>query len=222
MADAVKFSHIIWDFNGTLLDDVDVGIKSVNMLLEKRGLPLIDSVERYHALFGFPVIDYYRRLGFDFEAESYASLAVEWVENYRLLSEGCSARAGVVEALGFFKRYGAKQEVLSASESGLLSGQLQKLGILGDFEGVYGSDNIYAHGKEDIARRWRLEVKPRRALFIGDTVQDFAAALSAGAECALVCGGHQSRAALEGCGCPVFDSFAELTDAVAGNLFLDT
>ena len=67
----MKYEHIIWDFNGTLLDDVWTGIVSVNKLLEDRGLPKIASVEDYRRVFRFPIIEYYRSLGFDFDKEPY-------------------------------------------------------------------------------------------------------------------------------------------------------
>ena len=76
---------VIWDFNGTLLDDVQAGIDSVNTLLVEREIPTVESVEKYREVFRFPIIDYYRALGFDFDAEPYEIIAHEWVENYRRL-----------------------------------------------------------------------------------------------------------------------------------------
>ena len=76
----MKYTHIIWDFNGTVLDDVEAGIRSVNDMLAARGLPVITSVAQYRELFSFPVIDYYRRLGLDVEKEDYYTiLAPLWV-----------------------------------------------------------------------------------------------------------------------------------------------
>ena len=72
----------IWDFNGTILDDVEVGIRSVNHLLRERGLRTIESREAYRQIFGFPVEEYYRKLGFDFEKEPYEVIAPLWVEQY--------------------------------------------------------------------------------------------------------------------------------------------
>ena len=57
------YRTIIWDWNGTLLDDVDISIAATNMLLEERGLPLLDK-KRYQEVFDFPVKDYYARIGF--------------------------------------------------------------------------------------------------------------------------------------------------------------
>ena len=66
-----RYTHIVWDFNGTLFDDVDAGIASVNKMLCDRGISQIADREQYQKIFKFPIIDYYRDLGFDFAAESY-------------------------------------------------------------------------------------------------------------------------------------------------------
>ena len=76
----MKYTDIVWDFNGTLLDDIRAGIDAVNEMLARRDLATIQSVEQYRELFCFPIIDYYAKLGFDFEKEDYYSvLAPEWV-----------------------------------------------------------------------------------------------------------------------------------------------
>jgi phosphoglycolate phosphatase len=60
----VRFDSIIWDWNGTLLNDVEVAINSINRLLYDRNLvPL--TLERYLDVFTFPVQDYYEVIGFD-------------------------------------------------------------------------------------------------------------------------------------------------------------
>ena len=33
-----KYEYVIWDFNGTILDDVEASMSSVNKLLVERGL----------------------------------------------------------------------------------------------------------------------------------------------------------------------------------------
>ena len=77
-----KYTHVIWDFNGTVLDDVRACINSMNALLAARGLPLLTE-ERYKKVFGFPVEEYYGRLGLDLAAEDFKTvLAPEWVEQY--------------------------------------------------------------------------------------------------------------------------------------------
>lgn len=205
------YTDILWDFNGTLLDDVEAGIISVNTLLRRRGMKTIDSREEYYNVFGFPIIDYYKRLGFDFESESYETVvAPEWVEEYVKNSKSSGLRRGVLELLEFFKEQNLKQIIISASESSLLEGQLKELKIADFFDEIYGLDNIHAGSKTAIACEWRKNNQSARALFIGDTDHDLETAKAIGADCILVAGGHQSESALRASGYAVAKSFSEL------------
>ena len=60
-----KHKHIIWDWNGTLINDVWLVVEAMNKMLKKRNLPKIDS-KKYREIFDFPVTEYYSKLGFDF------------------------------------------------------------------------------------------------------------------------------------------------------------
>ena len=74
--DSIKaYKHIIWDWNGTLLDDVDIVIDCMNSLLKKRNLPLL-HVDKYKDIFTFPVKDYYSQLGFDFTTEPFEKTGI--------------------------------------------------------------------------------------------------------------------------------------------------
>ena len=206
----MKYSHIIWDFNGTILDDVNTGIMSVNALLRDRGLKTLDSVDEYHKVFGFPIIDYYKRLGFDFEKEPYDKIAHEWVALYLENVKRANLYDGVREVIEEIHSRGIPQIILSATEKTMLESQLSSLGIRKYFDEVLGLDNIYAHSKIEIGREWMNAVSPQRALFIGDTEHDVETAKCIGAECVLVCGGHQSKEKLSGCGAKVLENILEI------------
>ena len=77
-----KFECCVWDFNGTILDDVELGMNSVNTLLAERGIPTIKDKDAYRKRFDFPIIDYYRDLGFNFDTDPYEVLAELWVDLY--------------------------------------------------------------------------------------------------------------------------------------------
>jgi len=206
----MNFDYIIWDFNGTILDDVETGILSVNKLLRDRGLPMIDSKERYRSVFGFPIKDYYARLGFDFAREPYEVIAPLWVEQYMLNVENARVFEDVRSTLGFFAERGAHQVLLSATELGMLKGQLEKLGLSDSFEEIMGLGNIHAASKQGLAEEWRSRHKNARVLLIGDTDHDLQVARAIGAECVLISRGHQSSEYLRGLGACVFSSLGEL------------
>ena len=77
----MKYKHIIWDWNGTLLDDCKVCVKSFNRSLKKRNRRPI-SLDKYRSIFTFPVIDAYKKVGFDFKKESFSKVSNEFVEFY--------------------------------------------------------------------------------------------------------------------------------------------
>lgn len=206
----MKYTHIIWDFNGTILNDVQACIESVNVLLKARGLAELASVEDYRAIQEFPVINYYVKLGFDFEKESFDDVAVEWVKEYWSRFPDARVYPDVLETMSRYRAEGVKQILLSATEISMLQKQVTDMGIADCFDEICGMDNIYAHGKISRGEKWREEHPDAKVLFVGDTDHDLAVAKAIGADCVLFAGGHQARARLEANGCPVIDHFSEL------------
>ncbi|MBE6637367.1 MAG: HAD family hydrolase [Ruminococcaceae bacterium] len=192
----MKFDRVIWDFNGTLLDDVCCGIESANELLTRHGLPIIKSVDDYHSLFGFPIRDYYQRLGFDFSRLSYEALAHEWVAIYLEKVKTAPLREGVLPLLAAIRAKGIKQTVLSMTEQSMLLHQLSLLGITSCFDEICGLTDIYATSKLALAADWRKRHPLERVLFVGDTVHDAESAAVIGCECLLITGGHESEQSL--------------------------
>ena len=91
-----KIESVIWDFNGTLIDDLDLVVHSVNTQLAKRGLPAL-TAEAYRDVFGFPVQDYYRRIGVTFENESMADLSADFFAEYAPSLKNCPLHDGVLD-----------------------------------------------------------------------------------------------------------------------------
>lgn len=199
-----KYTHVIWDFNGTILDDMQIGIDSVNLMLSRRCLPTIKGIEHYRELFDFPVEDYYRRLGFDFEQEDYQTvLAPEWVALYRERCEQALLLPGVKELTAALRREGVVQSILSASETAMMREQLGTYGALEWFDEIWGNDSIHAYGKTALAAAWREAHPDAVAAVLGDTTHDHEIANIIGADCILVAAGHHSEAKLHSCGVPV-------------------
>ena len=206
-----KYTHLIWDFNGTIFDDADAGIDAVNKMLSERGIAIIPSKERYKEIFDFPIKDYYRNLGFDFDKEPYEEvLAPMWVALYEENAEHSGLMPGVKETMARVRELGIDQSVLSACEIGMLERYLGRFGVREYLSVVFGLDNIHAKGKLDLAKDWNEMHKEAKALMVGDTTHDYQTAQALGADCVLFAGGHQSRAKLEACGCPVVDEIEEI------------
>ena len=204
------YNRIIWDFNGTILDDVETGILSVNKLLRDRGLPTIESKEHYRRVFGFPIKDYYERLGFDFEREPYEVIAPLWVEQYMINVKNAPVFEDVYGAIKFFEKKGIPQTVLSATESGMLRGQLTELGLIDRFEEIIGREDIHAASKEGVALVWRQRHTNEVVLLIGDTDHDLQVARAMGADCVIISRGHQAEKYLKSLGAEVYPTVAEM------------
>ena len=188
----MKYSHILWDFNGTVLDDVEPCFKSINELLIRYGHTPIPNRDEYQRVFGFPVSDYYKRVGFDFDKTSFDVLALEWVELYNRYSTPLRLCPNIEKALSYVAERKIPQLILTASDTKMAEAQLKELGVDKYFDGIIGLDNIKAHGKAEIAVEWNNKVKPEHAILIGDTEHDAQVADLIGAECVLVSCGHMS------------------------------
>ncbi|MEN8118654.1 MAG: HAD hydrolase-like protein, partial [Bacteroidota bacterium] len=109
---------IIWDWNGTLLNDLDFCISTINTLLKNRNLDLLDR-ETYKEVFSFPVKDYYAAIGFDFSKEDFAVPAREFIDLYDNGVKNCSLHPSAIEVLAWFQKKGIRQFVLSAMKQNM-------------------------------------------------------------------------------------------------------
>ncbi|MBI5691369.1 MAG: HAD family hydrolase [Verrucomicrobia bacterium] len=206
-----RYRHVVWDWNGTLLDDVDYSIACMNGLLARRGLPLLDRA-RYHALFDFPVRDYYYRLGFDPARDPFERLSVEFISAYDTHRWDCRLHEDAIEVLAAVSRTGATQSILSAYRQETLHEIVGHFGLTPRFIRLIGLDNIFAHSKAELGRAWLAELglPPAEVLLIGDTLHDLDVARHMGVDCVLVAAGHHPHARLRARHDRVVDTLAAL------------
>lgn len=211
----MRYDHIIWDWNGTLFDDTDLCVGVMRTMLKKRDLGPFD-VDRYHDLFGFPVSDYYQRLGFDFDAEPFEDLAIEFIDGYQAGWRDHSLRTDALPVSDQLHNRGVTQSILSAAEQGLLDETATHFGLTDRMTALVGIDDHHADSKlgHGLAFLDQLHVPVDRVLFIGDTVHDHEVATAMGVDSALVEGGHAPRAKLEATGAPVYPSLTSLLSTI--------
>ena len=211
---APKTELVIWDWNGTLLDDTQLCYDIANEMRVERGMSPLPDVDVYRGLFRFPVIEYYRQMGYTFETESYEDISVEFVGLYAKRVHTCPLQPHAEETLAEIGRRGVPQVLLSATGADRLHQQAELFGLTRRFQRVIGCENNLAHGKADKARKLLAEsgVAPERAAFIGDTDHDYEIAASIGCRCLLLASGHQLPAHLETLGVPVMHSLSEVLE----------
>ena len=206
-----RYRHIIWDWNGTLLDDVDLCIDVINAMLRGRNLAEVDC-SRYREIFDFPVIGYYRALGFDFDAESFEDLAHLYCDAYDNRVSECSLHADVATVLDRLSQSGSTQSILSSCEQAALHDAINRFGLAQQFAAVVGQSDRYAVGKEAAGRALLAgsQIPASQTLLIGDTLHDHEVARVLGIDCILVANGHHSRQRLEVVGDPVVDTLEQV------------
>ena len=206
-----RIRHVIWDWNGTLVDDADACVEALNRIGKPRGMPAVTPGE-YRRLFGFPVRAYYERLGFDFTVEDWDSVSREYHRHYRETSRASPLRSDAVPALDALRAAGIAMSVLSAAEIGILERMIGERGIRGYFARLAGLSDLYAHSKLDIGRDLvrGSGIAAAATLVVGDTTHDHEVAAELGCACALVAGGHQSEERLRRCGCLVVGNLSDL------------
>ncbi len=202
---------IIWDWNGTLLNDAHLSVQTMNKLLTKRDLPLL-SLDSYRDVFTFPVREYYRKIGFDFLLEPFEIPASEFIELYNCEVNRCLLHPDSTKVLNHFQSLGIPQFVLSAMQQETLDDCLIHHQINHYFEHVSGLNDHYAVSKTENGHRLisALNMDSTRMLLIGDTDHDYEVACELGCSCVLVANGHQSRSILESTGAKVINCLSDL------------
>ncbi len=190
----MKYAHIIWDYNGTILDDTEIVLDILNTMLRKRHLPIC-TVEEYREVFDFPVIEYYKRVGLDLEKESFDDLANEFVTMYDELFPDCGLRSGIVDFIDNLNKEGYKQSILTAGRERNIKTEIKNFGLNKYIDKITGLHNNKAESKVILAAKHlgKIKAKPEDILFVGDTTHDKIVANEIGCDCVLLVGGHQSE-----------------------------
>lgn len=197
--------HIIWDWNGTLLDDTEAALKTLNIMIAERGGKPID-MRFYLDNFAFPVRPFYDTIGIIAKDEGeWDYIAHEYHEVYLRQQKGLNR--GAIAALESAKAAGCGQSILSALRQDLLEEQTAEYGIAGYFEGVYGSNNLDGASKLDRARELISSLstqptnpptlnppthQPASFVLIGDALHDKEVADAIGVPCILCAQGSHA------------------------------
>ncbi|MDZ7740314.1 MAG: HAD hydrolase-like protein [Bacteroidota bacterium] len=204
---------IFWDWNGTILNDAELCIDTMNLLLRKRQLPPL-TYDKYRQIFTFPVRDYYQKAGFDFSREDFSVPATEFIEiyNQKVPDTGIFENARVL--LDFFKGKGFRQYIISAMKWKQLHASVSHQGLRDYFTDVLGIRDHFADGKAYLAAGLMKERKllPGQVCIIGDTLHDHEIAQSINCECILVAGGHQSGERLRSSGRMLVNDIIQLKE----------
>lgn len=192
----MKIENIIFDFNGTILDDLDICYNLLNeMLILKDHKPV--SLDTYLHIFTFPVYDYYKKAGFNFEKEpkdDFKELSKYFYDKYY---SNFHTLKVFDDVYSFLKNYHNKYNlyILSATNKSDLDRIISDLNMQDFFKDLIGTKDIYGKAKLDVAIDYfkANKIDFSKTMFIGDTLHDNDIAKYFNATSVLISRGHQSK-----------------------------
>ena len=211
----MNIKHVVWDWNGTILNDMELAWSVMHTMLDKRGMPNI-TLQDYYEKLSFPISNYYKACGFDLNPESIKELSVEFVTGFNASWRDCGLQPGVLNVIKKLDELNISQSILSASRITWLQEQADYYNVNKYFTAMSGRDDYNAEGKEYLAdiHKEKIGLKGEELIYIGDTVHDYHVAQLMGAECILCEYGHQYYAKLAQTGCKVAKDTDELFEFI--------
>ncbi len=205
--------HIIWDFNGTLLSDAQLGVDCDNYVFDALGLQRI-TIEDYRAHMTMPVRDFYTSLGVDLNVYQYETISRLWLDRFNQYAVSVGLVPGAMQSIARLRERGFTQSILSASYEKSLMEQCEGLGLVPYMAEISGLGDESAQKKTDIGRAQmeRLGLCGEDCVLVGDMVADSELADALGTHCVLVPWGHNSEERLKRTGRRVAHSFEELEE----------
>lgn len=196
-----SYEAVIWDWNGTLLDDVHIAVQTISEILSEHDLPRL-SVDEYKKVFGFPVYNYYQKLGFDFSKTPFEIIADQFIHIYGSRVSEAALFPESRDLLHHVKSSQKRQFILSAGHQRHLDEVVKHFDIHHFFDRVYGIGDHYAGSKLDRGKDLLKEnnLNPKKTVMIGDTDHDHEVASLLGIKIILVADGHQSSDRLQSVG----------------------
>jgi len=187
----MQYKNIIWDWNGTIVNDAPLFVDTMNVLLKQNSLPSICLVD-YKKKFCFPIEKYWRALGFRFNQKTFNTFNKLFISLYKEKMFSPPLQPDIVSVFRELQNLKIRQFVLSASEQSLLEGAIVYYQIDSFFAGIYGVDNLNAFGKEAFGKKLIEDhsINPKETIVVGDTAYDYRVASSLGCRCVLVSFGH--------------------------------
>lgn len=208
--------HVVWDWNGTLLDDLDVVIDSVNRSIARYGMDPID-VDAYRDHCRRPVRSFYDSLfGRVVDDMEWEDLNKTFHELYLGAVDQACLAPDAVTALEGLRAMGCSQSLLSMSTHSELKRLVDRHGIDGYFQLVSGlpspsGDLKVGHLRAHLGA---AGIVASEVVVIGDTPDDHHAAFDVGARSVAFDGGSHHRKVLDELGVPVADSLLAVVGLV--------
>ncbi|HET9259901.1 MAG TPA: HAD family hydrolase [Acidimicrobiia bacterium] len=207
-------THLVWDWNGTLLDDLQIVVESVSVSIATLGARPIRA-DDYRDHYTRPVRNFYvSLLGREISDEEWLRLDTAFHDEYFRRAENVDLAPDALQAMDLLDGRGWTQSLLSMSPQNWLDGIVARLGIADRFLRVDGmvkmTGGLKAAYLEDHLRH--IGIPGKSTVVVGDTPDDVAAARHVGATPILFHGGSHHLEVLEGEGVPIAETLVDAVD----------
>ena len=201
-----RIEHVVWDWNGTLVDDARLCVDIVNGILSDLSIPTV-SIEFYRDNFTFPVSSYYEKIGLPTKGDSFRVISEKFISEYRMRRDSRQLQEHAWAVMNELAEAGVGQSILSAGKLSDLTTFVDEFGLSPFVEPITGVSNIHADGKKGISQDHldKISCEPSKILLVGDTVHDEEVSVHLGTQCMLFSGGHNSVEVLRTCGSELID-----------------
>jgi phosphoglycolate phosphatase-like HAD superfamily hydrolase len=202
-------AHLIWDWNGTLLDDLTLVVAATNVSLAGAGGPQV-TAEEHRRDYRRPINDYYAHvLGRPLADGEFVQLDRSFHDAYRL---GLPAATLAVDAIEAMTAWRGTQSLLSMYFHDELIPAVTARGIHLRLSRMDGLRETHGGGPKAPHLRAHLDalgLPGGECVLIGDSVDDAHAAEEVGATSVLYVGGFTHEDILRATGRPVATTLLE-------------
>jgi len=220
---SAELRHIVWDWNGTLLDDTPLTVRAAVAALQAIGHPQSLDLRQWRRIATRPLTEVYTHLvDGPISAPQWETIERVWLSVYLQGLPDIGLNPLAWAALDEAADRGMSGSIVSLHKQGELRAHVAALGLADRFTHISGTciDDTWAGARPSKAAAIRMQldelgVAPDQALMIGDMEDDAREAAAAGTAVVLVPTGDTSRERLIASGYPVAES---LLDAVRGVL----
>ncbi|MCR5183238.1 MAG: HAD family hydrolase [Opitutales bacterium] len=194
MRDLKNYKHIIWDWNGTLLNDFLLCVDCLNEQLQKLQLPHC-TPERYREIFDFPLINTYRALGFPVgDPQHFQQICADFMNSYEKRRHNCHLHDGARNFIHRISKMGIGQSIFSAYSHDRLAPVIAEYDLDPYFSCLSGANDLkgdkIARGPAHLRQ---IGCDPSQVLYVGDTTHDFQAARFMGIDCVIIYHGELAQ-----------------------------
>lgn len=205
------YEHIIWDWNGTLIDDAWLCANIMSELLSKYGLSEINK-KQYTEIFEFPISTFYHKLGF--KEQFFDTISQEFTNTYNDRKNQLKLHDNTKQIFQLLINNNIDSSILSASRQDILNESITHFKLNFFLKNIIGVQNNLAEGKDlkglELINKLNIDIK--KILVIGDTQYDYFLSKKLGCHCVLMNHGHNAHNRISHFGVPVFNSLLELYD----------